>query len=95
MDPEKTSKTMDLTAEIAAIENAIKRVGSNPQEMTFIVQTVIEEMKRVNGEALSLEMQINTLTARRAALDERITVVRNLAAKFGVTPPLPTEPPAV
>lgn len=88
MPAEKTRP--DYTKEIAALEEAIKRRGSNPEEVAFVLGTLIEEMHRVNGEALSLESQITVLTKRRAALDEKLTVVRGLAAKFGITPPLAT-----
>lgn len=84
------SKAPDYTKEIAALKEAIKRAGSNPEELAFILVTLIEEMRRVNGEALSLESQIAVLTKRRAALDEKLTVVRELAAKFGIDPPLAT-----
>lgn len=84
------SKTPDYTDEIHALQEAIKQRRTDPAELAFVIGTVVEEMRRLNGEALSLESQIASLTKRREALEPKLQTVRHLAEKFGLKPPLPT-----
>ena len=83
--------------------DTLGNAGFTSEEVTFILEAVMDHANKVNGNAYYLDNQIAIMTAQREALNDDLTALASFSAKMGMvfakfpapyTPPMAVPPQA-